>query len=38
MVETKANLRVPCLELDLDKKLVMHLILLVVLWMEIKMA
>ena len=38
MVLMKANLRVPCLELDLDKKLVLHLVLLIVLWTEIKMA
>ena len=34
----KANLRFACLDLDLEKKLVLHLVLLVVLWTEIKMA
>ena len=34
----KASLRVPCLEIDLDKKLVLHLVLLVVFWTEINMA
>ena len=38
MVLMKANLRVPCLDLDLENKLVLHLVLLMVLWMEIKMA
>ena len=28
----KANLKVPCLELDLDKKLVLYLVILMVLW------
>ena len=32
MVLMKANLRVPCLDLDWDKKLVLHLDLLMVLW------
>ena len=31
MVLMKANLRVPCLELDLEKKLVLHFVLLMVL-------
>ena len=34
----KANLRVPCLDLDWDKKLVLHLDLLTVLWIEINMV
>ena len=38
MVLIKANLTVPGLELDLDKKLVLHLVLLVMLWTEIKMS
>ena len=38
MVLMKENLRVPCLGLDWDKKLVLHLDLLMVLWTEIKMA
>ena len=38
MVLMKAKLRVPCLDIDLDKKLVLHLVLLMVLWREIKMA
>ena len=38
MVLMKANLRVPCLELDLDKKLELELVLLMVLCMEILMA
>ena len=38
MVLMKSNLRVTCLDLDWDKKLVLHLDLLMVLWKEIKMA
>ena len=38
MVLMKANLRVTCLDLEWDKKLVLHLDLLMVLWTEIKMA
>ena len=38
VVLMKANLRVPCLNLDWDKKLVLHLNLLMVLWTEINMA
>ena len=38
MVLMKANLRVPCLDIYWDKKLVLHLDLLMVLWTEIKMA
>ena len=38
MVLMKANLRVTCLDLDWDKKLVLHLNLLMVLWTEIKLA
>ena len=38
MVLMKANLRVPCLDLDWDKKLVLHLNILMVLWTEINMA
>ena len=38
MVLMKANLKVPCSELDFDKKLLLHLVLLVVLSMEIMMA
>ena len=35
MVLMKANLRVPCLEFDLEKKLVLHLVLLMVLMKEL---
>ena len=38
MVVMKANLRVTCLEIDWDKKLVLNLVLLVVLWTEIMIA
>ena len=38
VVIMKENLRVPCLDLDWDKKLVLHLDLLMVLWTDIKMA
>ena len=31
MLTMKENLRVPCLDLDLEKKLVLHLLLLMVL-------
>ena len=36
MVLMKANLTVPLLDLDLDKKLVLHLVQLMMLWTEIK--
>ena len=38
LVLMKANPRVPCLGIDLEKKLVPHLVLLMVLWTKIKMA
>ena len=38
MVLMKANLRVTCLGLDLDKKLVLDLVLLTVPWMDLMMA
>ena len=34
MLLTKANLRVPCLDIDLEKKLVLHLLLLMLLMKE----
>ena len=34
----KSNLKIPCLDLDLDNKLVLHLVLLMMLWAEINMA
>ena len=38
MVLMKANLRVACSDIDLDKKLAFHLVILMVLWTEITMA
>ena len=38
MVLMKANHRVPCSEIELKKKMVMHLVLLMVLYMDILMA
>ena len=38
MVIIKAKQMVPCLEIDLDKKLVLYLVLLMVLWTEILMV
>ena len=35
MVLMKSNLRVPCLDIDLEKKLVLHLLLLMVLMKEL---
>ena len=37
-VPIKANPRVPCLQFGLDKKLILHLVLLIVLRMNITMA
>ena len=38
VVLMKANLTVSSLDIDLDKKFVLHLVLLMMLWTEIKMA
>ena len=38
MVPMKANLRIPCLEIDSNKKLTLHLVPLMVLWTDIMMA
>ena len=38
MVLINANMRDPCFDIDLDKKLVLKLVLLMMLWTEIKMV